>query len=169
MLPVGNRLAALRRGYMSFGGRWSAAVRPCAAARTYGGGGLLSADHASRRGTRRLFRRRDYECDPGVPAVGPVLVGEFPVALEIEVTLRRGAQRNDKPDLRAGADHLRLEAADAIAGAGVATQLSVDIADDTHLDLLSQELRRTPIEMHVDAVLILGRLIGEVVGEAEYA
>src|SRR6516165_3423575 len=117
MLPVGNRLAALRRGYMSFGGRWSAAVRPCAAARTYGGGGLLSADHASRRGTRRLFRRRDHECDPGVPAIGPVLVGEFPVAFEIEIALRLSGQGNDESELRPGAHHLRLEATHPIAGA----------------------------------------------------
>src|SRR5262249_9814401 len=45
----------------------------------------------------------------------------------------------------------------------------VDVADETDLKLLSQELRRPPIEMHVDAVLILGRLIGEIVGEAEHA
>src|SRR5262245_24967202 len=129
----------------------------------------LSRDNSSRRGARRLFRRRDYECDPGVPAVGPVLVGEFPVALEIEVTLRRGAEGNNESELRTHADHLRLEAADAIAGAAVATQLSVDVADEPDLKLLGQELRRAPIEMHVDPVLILGRLIGEIVGEAEDA
>ena len=32
-----------------------------------------------------------------------------------------------------------------------------------------RELRCAPIEMHVDAVLILGRLVGEIVGEAEHA
>src|SRR5262249_32901013 len=90
-------------------------------------------------------------------------------ALEIEVTLRRGAEGNNESELRTHADHLRLEAADAIAGAAVATQLSVDIADETDLKLLGQELRRAPIEMHVDAVLLLGRLIAEIVGEAEHA
>src|SRR5712691_9701084 len=45
----------------------------------------LFRDHSFRRGARRLFGRRDHECDPGIPAVGPVLVGEFPIALEIEV------------------------------------------------------------------------------------
>src|SRR5262249_7726935 len=91
----------------------------------------LFRDHASRRGTRRLLRRRDHECDPGVPAVGPVLAGELPVAFEIEITLRGAAQGDDVSELRADADNLRLEAADAIAGAAVATQLSVDIADGT--------------------------------------
>src|SRR5262249_19227352 len=89
----------------------------------------LFRDHASRRGARRLFRRRDHECDPGVPAVGPVLAGELPVAFEIEITLRGAAQGDDVSELRADADNLRLEAADAIAGA--ATQLSVDIANGT--------------------------------------
>src|SRR5262249_16247478 len=154
---------------MNFGGAWSAAVSPCVTARTYRGGGLLSVDHSPRRGARRLFRRRDHECDPGVPAVGSVLVGKFPVALEIEITLRLSGQGNDEPDLRPGAHHLRLEAADAIAGAGVATHLSIDIADDADLNLLGQELRCAPIEMHVDAALILGRLIDEIVGEAEHA
>src|SRR5215831_13521867 len=99
----------------------------------------LFRDDSSRRRARRLFRWREHEGDPGVPAVGPVLVGEFPVAFEIEITLRLSGQGNDKSELRPGAHHLRLEAAHPIAGAAVATQLSVDVADDTHLDLLGQE------------------------------
>src|SRR5262249_31028325 len=75
----------------------------------------LFRDHSSRRGARRLFRGRDHECDPGVPAVGPVLVGECPVALQIEITLRRGAEGNNKSELWTRADDLRLEASDAIA------------------------------------------------------
>src|SRR5262245_45742449 len=129
----------------------------------------LSRDHSSRRGARRLFRWRDYECDPGVPSVGPVLVGEFPVAFEIEVTLGRGGQGNDETDLRAHANHARLEAADPIAGTAVAADLLVNIADQSGLKLLGQELGRGPIEMHVHAVLILRRLVGEVVGETEHA
>src|SRR5262249_51192909 len=91
----------------------------------------LFREHSSRRGARRLFRRRDYECDPGVPSVRSVVVGEFPVAFEIEVALRRGAQRNNDSELRADADDLRLEAANAIAGAAVAADLLVDIANGT--------------------------------------
>ena len=129
----------------------------------------LFGDHFSRCGARRLFCRRDHERDPGIPSVGPVLVGEFPIAFEIEITLRLGSQGNDESELRAGADDLRLEAADAVAGAAVATDLLVDVADDTDLELLGQELRRSPIEVHIDAILILRRLVGEVVGEAEHA
>src|SRR5262249_20518309 len=110
-----------------------------------------------------------HERHPGVPAVGSVVVGEFPVAFEIDVALRRGAQGNDDSELRADADDLRLETADAIAAAAVAADLLVDLANGTDKKLLRQELRRAPIEVHVDAVLILRRLVGEIVGEAEHA
>src|SRR5439155_233579 len=72
-------------------------------------------------------------------------------------------------DSGSDANHLRLEAAHAVAGAAIAPDLFVDIADETDLELLGQELRRAPIEMHVDAVLILGRAVLEIVGEAEHA
>src|SRR6516162_316604 len=111
----------------------------------------LFRDHSSWRTARRLLRRRDHECDPGVPAVRSVLVREFPVASEIEITLRLGGQGNDESELRPRAHHLRLEAAHAVAGAGVATDLLVDVANQSDLNLLGQELRRAPIEMHVDA------------------
>jgi len=45
--------------------------------------------------------------------------------------LCRSAQGNDEPELRTNADHARLEAAHAIAGAAVATDLLVDIANGT--------------------------------------
>jgi hypothetical protein len=74
-------------------------------------------------------------------------LGEFLVAFEIEVPFSRGGQRNNEPELRADADHLRLEAAEVVAGATVAPDLFVDVADKTNLDLLGQELRRAPICM----------------------
>jgi class 3 adenylate cyclase len=129
----------------------------------------LFRDHSSRRGACRLFRRREHEADPHVPAVGPVLRGKFFVAFDIKVTLSRGAQGNNEPDLRANANHLGLEATDPIARAAVATDLLIHVAHKSDLKLLGQELRRAPIEMHVDAVLILGRLVGEIVGEAEHS
>src|SRR5262249_21152756 len=71
----------------------------------------LFRDHSSRRGARRLLRRRDHKCDPGIPAVGPILRGEFLVAFDVEVTLRRGGQGNDEPELRAHADQRRRQCA----------------------------------------------------------
>src|SRR5262249_32270766 len=113
----------------------------------------LFLDHSSRRRARCLPRRRGHEGPPGIPAGRSILRGEFLVAFDIEVTLSRGGQGNDEPELRAHTDHLGLEATHPIAGATVATQLSVDVADEPDLKLLGQELRRPPIEMHVDAVL----------------
>jgi hypothetical protein len=66
-------------------------------------------------------------------------------------------------------NHAGFEAADMIARPAVTTDFIIDVTDEADLKLLGQELRRAPIEMHVDAVLILGRLIGRIVGEAEHA
>src|SRR5689334_9192502 len=71
----------------------------------------LFDNYSSRRRARRLFRRRDHECDPTIPPGGPVLVDEFPLAFEVEITLRLAGQGNDEPELRSGAHDLRLEAA----------------------------------------------------------
>src|SRR4029453_393014 len=60
------------------------------------------------------------------------------------------------------------EAANTIAGAAVAADLLVDIAHEANHDLLRQELRCTPVEVHVDAVLILRRSVLEIVGEGEH-
>src|SRR5262249_47431265 len=66
----------------------------------------LFRDHSSRRGARRLFRWRDHERDPGIPAIGPVLVGELPVAFEIEIPLNLTGQGNDESELGASANDL---------------------------------------------------------------
>src|SRR5439155_361361 len=108
--------------------------------------------HSSRRGARRLLRRREHERDPGIPAIRPVCIVELPVALEVQIGPRRGADGNNEPDLRPDADHARLEASDAIAGAAVAADLIIDVAYEPDLKLLGQELRGAPIEMHIDAV-----------------
>ena len=103
--------------------------------------------------------RRKHERDPCVPAVRPICVVEFLVAFEIEIALGGGADGNNETDLRPNANHARLEAADPIARPAVAADLVIDIADETDLKLLGQELRRAPIEMQVDAVLILGLMV----------
>src|SRR5262245_36110556 len=129
---------------------------------------VLFRDHSSRWRGRRGCRRRDRERDPGVPAVGTILRRELAVILQIEIALQV-ADRKDEAELRTSPEYLRLEAADAVAGTAVAADLPVDVAHRSDLELLGQELRRTPIEMHIDAVLVLGRPVLEVVGEAEDA
>src|SRR5262249_23605245 len=132
-------------------------------------GFALFRDHSCWRALAgRGCRRRDRECDPRIPAVGTVLRGKFVVVLQIEIALQV-ADRKDEAELRASPDHLRLKAADAIAGAAVAADLLIDIAHRADLKLLGHELRGAPIKMHVDAALILVRLIFEIVGKAENA
>jgi hypothetical protein len=56
-----------------------------------------------------------------------------------------------------------------VAGAAVARHLIVEVTDEANLQLLGQELRCAPIEVHIDAILILRRRIDQVVGEAEHS
>lgn len=62
-----------------------------------------------------------------------------------------------------------LEAADTMTGAAVAADLLVNIADEPDLNLLGRKLRSTPVKVHVDAVLVLGGRVDEIVGEAKQA
>jgi len=59
--------------------------------------------------------------------VGTVLRGKLRVVLQIEIALQV-ADRKDEAELRANPDHLRLKAADAVAGAAVAADLLIDVA-----------------------------------------
>jgi hypothetical protein len=111
----------------------------------------------------------EHERKPCVPAVRPIGIVEFLVGLQVQIALRCGADGNDEADLRPNSHHARFETADPIACSAVATDPVVDIADEPDLKLLGQELRRAPVEMHVDAVLVLGGTIDHVVGEAKYA
>jgi hypothetical protein len=63
-------------------------------------------------------------------------VRKQPITPRIEVTLSGGAQGNNESELRVGADDLGLEAAHTVAGAVVAPDLFVDVADYTGLKLL---------------------------------
>src|SRR5260370_22323487 len=100
-----------------------------------------------------------------VPAGGPIRAGKFCVALEIDVTLKGLAKGEDVAKLRPDAEHLRLEAPDVIARAGVAADVFVGVAYQTHLNLLGQELRCAPIKVQVDATLILWCSIFELIGK----
>src|SRR5262249_59277135 len=90
-------------------------------------------------------------------------------AWSVDVALHVLVPLEDVADLRPAPDDARLEAANPVARAAVAAELLVDISDGTDLPLLGQELRRPPIEVHVDAILIVGMVIQKVVGEAERA
>ncbi len=48
------------------------------------------------------------------------------------------------------------------------TDLFIDITDQPHQELLGQELRRTPIEMPIDTVLIIRTRTDEIVGKPRH-
>jgi hypothetical protein len=58
----------------------------------------------------------------------------------------------------------RLVGSEESGGATVRGDLLKEIADRTNLQLLGDELRRTPIDVPVDAVLVAGARIEKVVG-----
>jgi hypothetical protein len=72
------------------------------------------------------------------------------VAFQIEIALQLVIDREDVAELWANADDARLEAADPIAGAAVAADLLIDVAHEANLNLLGEEMRRAPVEVHVD-------------------
>src|SRR6202008_34174 len=100
-------------------------------------------------------RRRKIERQPEIPARRSICIVEFAVGLQVEIALHFVSAWKDVAELRPDADHARLEAADAIARAAVAADLLVEVTHEADLDLLGQELRRAPVEMHVDAILVL--------------
>jgi hypothetical protein len=128
---------------------------------------LLFCDHPAR-GRWRRCRGRDGKCQPCVPAGGPIRTAKFCVGLEIDVTLKALAERDDVAKLRSDAEHLRLEASDAVAGAAVAADFLLRVAYQANLNLLGQELRRAPIEVQVDATLILCCGIDEIIGKPKH-
>src|SRR5262249_26754405 len=93
---------------------------------------------------------------------------EFLVALEIDVALVVIADLEDVADLRSHANDPRFEAADPVATPAIAGDLIVEVSDESELPFLGQELRDAPIKVHVDAVLVVGVRILEIVGEAEH-
>ena len=74
--------------------------------------------------------------------------------------------REDISELRTDAENARAEAAEHRRLAEVVGDLLVGIADEADEDLLGQELRHAPVEMEIDAALVLRVGILEIVGEA---
>src|SRR5882724_6896380 len=129
---------------------------------------LIFSDDGFCRRRRSGRGRRDGKGHPRIPAGWPVFRSELAVSLKIEIALHV-ADRKKEADLWTDANHLGLEAADTVAWTAVAAELLVDIAYETNHDLLRQELRCTPVEVHIDAALILRISILEIVGESEHA
>ena len=72
-------------------------------------------------------------CDPVTGPSFGIVSAEFRVAFEIDVTLKALAERKDVAELRPDAEHLRLEASNAIARAAVAANFFVRVPHQSHL------------------------------------
>ena len=94
-----------------------------------------------------------------------VVVGRFwrvdiPVAAQVQIAFVSLPGRKEEADLRADADRGALVVAELRAEAAVAGDLLIDIAGQPEVNALADELRRRPVEIEVDAILVLQRRIG---------
>ena len=62
---------------------------------------------------------------------------------------------NNETKLRSNPDDTRLQGADSVAGAAVGTDLFVEITDRPDKYLFGQELRSAPIQVPIDAALVI--------------
>src|SRR6185312_646759 len=125
---------------------------------------ILANDRLRRRWRLGRFRR-DREGQPGIPALSAVLRREFPISLQVEIALHV-AERKQVADLRTDAGDARAEAVERSRRSGIVCDLLEVIADQAELHLRSEEVRRGPVDVKVDAVLIPCVFVLEVVGEA---
>src|SRR5262245_49394155 len=130
---------------------------------------LLLRDHPSIGRRRRLAWQSwgNRNGKPCIPTFGSVLRCEFLEAFKIDIALPLFADREDVANLRSYSSDTCLEAAEAVSGASVTGNLLKPVTRQAELELLGQELRCPPVDVHVDAVLILGVRILEIVGETK--
>src|SRR5262245_7955026 len=128
----------------------------------------LLRDHPLGRG-RRLAWQSWGNCNgkPRIPAFRSVLRREFLEAFKVHVALPLSVDWKDVANLRSNTTDTCLKAAEAVAGASVTGNLLIPVTRQAELELLGQELRCSPVNVHVDAVLILGVRVLEIVGEAK--
>src|SRR5207342_2224553 len=107
-----------------------------------------------RRNCRCRCGIRDGEGHPHVPAFRPVFCSEFPVALEIQISLLV-SNRKQIAELGAKAEDARFESVEEWSRADIVSDLLVGVADHADEELFGQKVRCTPVKMEVDAVLIL--------------
>src|ERR1700716_4256362 len=118
-----------------------------------------------RRDTRRRRGFRDRERQPRIPTFRPVLGPELEIRLRTQEALH-SVQWKDISELRAGREDSRLKRTDPVSGSAISGDLVVGVTHEADKELLGQELRCTPVQVEVDAALILGGRILEIIGKA---
>lgn len=92
---------------------------------------------------------------------------EFPVRFHIDVGLQR-SRRDDETNLRPHANDPGFKGAETISGVAIRRDLFIEITDRADLNLLGQELRGAPIQMPVNAALIVCAGVDKIIREPCY-
>src|SRR5262249_45988971 len=120
--------------------------------------------HERLRGSGLRRRGGDRERDPCGPAFRPVLDGKIPVSLQVEIALIAFGYRDDETDLRTDSNGAGLEWPQLRPRPAIARELLKEITDQSNMDVLAYELRCAPVEVEVDAVLVLQIGVHKAVG-----
>ena len=96
---------------------------------------------------------------------GRFSAGKFLVTLEVQVSLLV-SNREQITDLGANAENAGPESAEERGRAKIVGNLLISVSDQSGEHLLGQKVRRAPVKMEVDAILILRGRVLEIVGEA---
>src|SRR5690242_10003974 len=108
------------------------------------------------------MRSLESESEPDVPSFGSILGAEFLVAAQVQFELNP-AKREVVSELRAHADDLRLERAVSGASTAIGSQLVVEVAGGADINVLGQGIGCAPVQMAINAALVLRQRVHEVV------
>lgn len=92
---------------------------------------------------------------------------ELPIGLYIDHALDLVRDRKEAVKLWADSGHARFKGTKRRAEAAVAGDLLEKVGDSADVELLRQEVRRARVEMEVEAVLVVGMRVLEIVGHPD--
>lgn len=108
---------------------------------------------------------RDRERQPRIPSRRPIGRIEFAIPFQVQISLHV-SHREQISDLRADTDNARPKSTQGRVLAKIVGDLLVRISDKADENLFREKLRSTPIDVKIDAVLVLRVLVLEIVGKA---
>src|SRR6266446_800149 len=110
-------------------------------------------------------RHSRWRRSPRRPSFRSVFRGKFLVTLEVQISLLV-SDREQIAELGTNAENARFKSVEERCRANIVSDLLVGISDHADKELFGQKVRCTPVEMEVDAVLILRCRVLEIVCEA---
>src|SRR6187402_1549651 len=109
--------------------------------------------------------RRDRERQPGIPARRPVLGGELAIGFHVEISLHV-PNREEISELWTNSEDPGSKTTEDGILTEVVRDLLIGVSHEADENLFRKKLGDAPVEMEIDAVLILRVLVLEVVGNA---